>query len=238
MIRKVVYIFYVTSLIIVLSAIIINLNTALQVRNGENNKFENLKNYRKETAEVDNTKDSEELTQNENYFAWISIEGTNIDYPVMYKQDDSLYYLTHDFFDNESSHGVPFIAGENYPGCGNYIIYAHNMKDGTMFHELLSYKKNNFYINHPTIKFKPKNKEVEIYNIIAVFESSLDDPFAYYKYVDLTDENYYLDYLRGSLTRSLYPCNQVSPGSDLITLSTCSYHKTEGRFVVVACKAT
>ena len=52
--------------------------------------------------------------ENSDFCGWITIEGTNIDYPVMQKAEDREYYLHRDFYGKESYGGVPFV--------GNHIL--------------------------------------------------------------------------------------------------------------------
>lgn len=89
--------------------------------------------------------------QNPDFFGWISIEDTKINYPVMHTPDDPEYYLRRDFYGGYSQSGVPFLSASCYEGCGNYLIYGHNMNNGTMFASLLSYADRDYWEKHPTI---------------------------------------------------------------------------------------
>ena len=53
--------------------------------------------------------------------------------PVMHTAQDEEYYLRRAFDRSNSVSGTPFLAAGCFTGCGNYIIYGHNMKDGSMF---------------------------------------------------------------------------------------------------------
>lgn len=46
--------------------------------------------------------------QNPDFFGWISIEGTELNYPVMHTPKDEEYYLRRDFNGEDSQSGVPF----------------------------------------------------------------------------------------------------------------------------------
>lgn len=82
--------------------------------------------------------------QNPDFFGWISIEGTELNYPVMHTPKDEEYYLRRDFNGEDSQSGVPFLSASCYEGCGNYLIYGHNMKNGSMFATLLAYADRDF----------------------------------------------------------------------------------------------
>lgn len=57
----------------------------------------------------------------------------------MHTPKDEEHYLRRDFDKNFSQSGVPFLAASCYEGCGNYLIYGHNIKNGSMFASLLFY---------------------------------------------------------------------------------------------------
>ena len=65
--------------------------------------------------------------------------------------NDNEYYLHHNFYREEDKYGclyVKDIADVNTPAT-NFIIYGHNMKDGSMFGNLDQYQEQTFYQEHP-----------------------------------------------------------------------------------------
>ena len=93
--------------------------------------------------------------ENQDLIGWLSIPDTNIDYPVM-QCNDNEYYLHHNFYREEDKYGclyVKDIADVNTPAT-NFIIYGHNMKDGSMFGNLDQYQEQTFYQEHPFIDRK------------------------------------------------------------------------------------
>lgn len=177
--------------------------------------------------------------QNPDFFGWIAIEGTKVNYPVMYTPQDPEYYLRRAFDGSYAESGVPFLAADCFEGCGNYIIYGHNMNNGTMFATLLSYKDQSFWQEHPVIRFDTLEEQGS-YEVLAAFYTQIttdDSVFPYYNYADLQDEDRFWEYVDQVTRLSQYSTGvQVQYGDPLITLSTCSYHAQEGRFVVVARK--
>ena len=115
-----------------------------------------------------------------------------------------------DFFNGEDSQsGVPFLSASCYEGCGNYLIYGHNMKSGSMFATLLAYADRDFWGQHPSIRF--------------------------YQYTDLCDPDIFTEYMEQVQEAALYDTGiNAKHGDSLLTISTCSYHTKNGRFVVVA----
>ena len=179
--------------------------------------------------------------ENSDIIGWLSIKDTNINYPVMYTPWDPEYYIHRNFRKEYEKRGLPFLDGNtDFIESRNYIIYGHNMHDGTGFKDILKYKDENFYREHPIIQFDTIYETAE-YEVIAAFYTKIfnigDEDFKYYKYIDILDESTYEEYIKGILELSLYDTKSDILYKDrLITLSTCSYHTKEGRFVLVAKK--
>ena len=120
---------------------------------------------------------------NNDLVGWLSIEGMEIDYPVMRSEDDE-FYLHHNFKGEEDKYGCLYVrnrADVDTPGT-NFLIYGHNMKDGSMFGDLDLYRKKSFYQEHAVIQFDTLYEE-RSYEIVAVFLSQVyaeqDDVFKY-----------------------------------------------------------
>lgn len=179
--------------------------------------------------------------QNADMIGWVQIDGTEIDYPVMYTGDD--FYLSHGFDQASAPSGLPFVDKRCAVGPlgTNTIIYAHNMKNGSMFSGLLSYKSSDYYAEHPIIRFDTLY-EAQEYEIAAVFESEVyrksDAVFKHYNFLNADSQEAFDEYIAGIKALSFYDTG-IHPeyGDALITLMTCSYHTPNGRFVVVARKA-
>lgn len=177
--------------------------------------------------------------QNHDLFGWIRIDETALNYPVMHTPDDPEHYLRRAFDGTYSVSGVPFLDGACYEGCGNYIVYGHHMKNGSMFATLSDYADEAFWQEHPTVHFDTVAQPGE-YEVLAAFYDrahTVDetDVFRYYNYTDLTGEAVFDDYLRQVRAAALYDTGVTAEyGDQLLTLSTCSYHTANGRFVVVA----
>lgn len=181
--------------------------------------------------------------RNEDFIGWISIEGTNLDFPVMYRPDSKDYYLRHGFDGEYSNYGVPYLdedctlTAENR--SQNLVIYGHNMKTGTIFGCLTDYKKADTYRKHPVIEFDTLYGDGS-YEVFAAFAIDVvEEPdFAYYDAIDL-DESAFNAFVAEVKRRSDVDSG-ITPvyGEDLITLSTCEYSTANGRYVVCARRKT
>lgn len=178
--------------------------------------------------------------KNNEMAGWISIDGTNIDYPVMYAPDKLDFYLKRNFDKEYSDYGVPYIAEHCNPfePSDNVIIYGHHMKDGTMFAGLMNYERRKFYEGHKIIRFDTLTRSAD-YEIVAVFKTTVYDDvgFKYYLFADADTEEDFRKYVDECKALSLYDTGVTAGyGDKLITLSVCEYSKINGRLVVVAKK--
>lgn len=94
------------------------------------------------------------ITENADCIGWLSIDGTNISYPIMHTPSDPQKYLRRNFYGEYSQSGVPFLDGRCDLQSTNLIIYGHNMKNGTMFSDLKRYVDRDFLNAHRTVKFE------------------------------------------------------------------------------------
>ena len=180
--------------------------------------------------------------KNSDIVGWIQIKGTVIDYPVMQTPSVPEYYLRRNFEKKTTIAGTPFVdAGSDMKlPSGNFLIYGHNLKNGNMFHTIVSYEDKDFYEAHKIINFdtlKGKGR----YKVVAAFRSQIyskkSKQFKYYAYANITDKEQYDKYVAN--VKALSAVNTgITPhyGQQLITLSTCAYHTENGRFAVVAVK--
>ena len=175
--------------------------------------------------------------KNPDLFGWVKIDDTKIDYPVMYAPDDLEKYLYHDFEGNSYSGGTPYMDVRCTSDSENYLIYGHNMKNGTMFKHLMKYQDEKFWKDHQTVYFGTLYSEGE-YEVVAAFYDRVyykhEDCFKFYDVIELEDEDSYDDAIANFKEKSMYDTG-VTPeyGTQLVTLITCAYHVDNGKFVVV-----
>ena len=178
-------------------------------------------------------------SRNPDFAGWLKIEGTPIDYPVMYRSDDNDFYLSHNFDGVSDRNGLLVLDKRCSPdGSGiNILIHGHNMRSGAMFGTLDSYEDEAYWKDHPVISFDTLYESRQ-YEICAVFLSSVSgddsDAFKYYNYIDIVDEDTFNTYMENIKRCALYDTGVTAEyGDRLITLSTCEYSREDGRLVVV-----
>ena len=175
--------------------------------------------------------------QNQDFIGWISIDGTNINYPVMQTPDNPDYYLKHSFEKSWSDYGVPYIDEACIMGISNnVVIYGHNMRNGSMFSELCNYIDEEFWREHPVIHFDTLSSLGE-YEIVAVFKFNTNkETFKYNEWATMNEAEFSA-YMQEVHAREIYDTGiDAVYGDQLLTLSTCESTYKNGRFVVVAKK--
>ena len=177
---------------------------------------------------------------NHDFIGWLKIDGTTIDYPVMLTPDDEEYYLRKDFYGEYSLAGTLFADTDSnvVRPSDNILIYGHHMKTSTMFHDLMNYEEEDFYEKHKYIVFNTVYGDNK-YEVIAAFRTNIkekdDSSFKYYTFFDAADEEEFDNYVSNCKSLTSYDIPTTAKyGDKLLTLSTCSYHTDNGRFVVVA----
>lgn len=146
------------------------------------------------------------IAENADCIGWLSIDGTNISYPVMHTPSDPQKYLRRNFYGKYSQSGVPFLDGRCDIQSTNLIIYGHNMKNGTMFSDLKKYVDRDFLNAHRTVKFETVDG-IRYYTVAEVLKTNTSDAW----YNRITSED----------------------GRQLI-LSTCYGSGKDGRLLIIA----
>ena len=170
---------------------------------------------------------------NEDCIGWVRIKGTEIDFPVVWKEHNNTFYLNHDIYQDYASHGTPFLDGNMNPD-GQMVIHGHNMTDGHFFAPLLQYRDPDFLKEHPVITLFLYEEKYE-YEIFAV--TSFDSLSDYTPYEIPIKEypNKVEAYINKMRYRSFYDIDaDVSPEDPILVLSTCEYSHNNGRFIVIA----
>lgn len=147
---------------------------------------------------------------------WITIPGTNINYPVNYNGQPN-YYLKHNWKNQKSWHGAISIDARN-KGYQNWtLINGHNMLDGIMFSQLLKYDNMSFAKEHPYVYLYKGNGDIASkYEVIgAVYVPQTVD----FQLGDLTKEqmSQQIDKL---LSDKIYKINEYN-GNNILMLNTC-----------------
>ena len=183
-----------------------------------------------EAAELPITVDFDALlARNPDVVGWLYCPGTVINYPVVLGKDNDQYLHT-------DLDGNYLVSGTLFADCrngelgvdGNYIIYGHNMKNGSMFHSLVKYANQSYYDEHPTIFYltPQANYRLELFAGLTIDHN------------DTIYKRGYGDDLFGLLQRyqkrSTFVSNvKLAETDTVVTLSTCTFEYDNARYIVI-----
>lgn len=172
------------------------------------------------------------LSMNSECFGWISIAGTNINYPVMHTPSNPQKYLNKNFYGEYSYSGTPFLDARCSADNTNLIIYGHHMNNGTMFADLCNYTDYSYFTEHPTVVLETKDG-VFAYSVFSVMKVKSDDDW--YRFTTAGTEKSYEKKISYAKEKSIYDTEITSVyGQQILTLSTCYGYDQDDRILVLA----
>lgn len=179
------------------------------------------------------------MQENENpdIYAWITVPGTEIDYPVLQHPSELDYYLQYNI---DHSKGYPGCIYSQYINSlewddPNTVLYGHNMKNGSMFAGLHFYEDPDFLAENPYIYIFTQGY-VRVYHIFGAYEY---DNRHLLLTRDMWDEEVFADYLEevkglNGMRDNFLEDVPVSANDRVLTLETCVANKPDRRYIVQA----
>ncbi len=175
------------------------------------------------------TDDADNKEIKENMVAWLTLDDTGVDYPVM-QGDDNTEYLNKDPYGDYSLAGSIFLDSRNDPDFKDFysLVYGHHMEQKMMFGALDSYLEKDFFDSHKNGTLIVDDEIYEI-RIFAVVESVATEPAIFAP----TETDKTLKYIK---KHALYIDEASVPdkekGEQLLGMSTCKYPDTADRTVI------
>ena len=169
--------------------------------------------------------------------AWLTVDGTNIDYPVL-QGDTNLTYMDKDVYGDFSMAGSIFLDTRNKSDFSdNYsLIYGHNMDEHLMFGDLALFKQKKFFEKNSkaTLMLPGKTKDMKVAAVLQI-PAGTEEIFNPDKWKDNLDglgefleknSIWYREDLIGQLI--MFP-----KAMDVVSLVTCSDGSTNDRTVLI-----
>ena len=199
-----------------------------------NNKVaEQIKNtviFEEEKENEDEEENKEEYTidfnklkeQNNETIAWIKVNNTNVEYPVV-KTTNNSFYLNHSFDKSKNLAGWIFADSKNkFDNTDkNIVIYGHNMRDGSMFGSMKNILNSDWYENeeNTNITLFTENEKC-IYKVFSVYKIESED---YYIKTEFSNDSEFEKFIETLKKRSIKNFNiDISKEDSILTLSTCA----------------
>lgn len=177
------------------------------------------------------------LAVNPNVRAWLTMDNTNIDYPIL-QGESNLSYINKDVYGDFALSGSIFLDSLNSPDFSDpyNLLYGHHMDGGRMFGDLDKYKDEKFFNENPagTLLLPDRSYELEVFAVLVqnAGERRLFMPLSWNEY----SRNSMLDYVAENalFLREKVVEDIKEEELGVISLSTCSGEFTDARTVVLA----
>ena len=198
-------------------------------------KIENVKVDEETKEETEISVDFKKLKEkNADTVAWIKVNNTNIEYPIV-KTSNNSYYLNYSFDKSYNVAGWIFADYKNkFDNTDkNIVIYGHNMRDGSMFGSLKKVLTEEWYNNEDnrSIIFITENGNYK-YKIFSIYQIENED---YYIKTEFKN-NEFKEFINIIKNRSDKDFGEkVDENDQILTLSTCA-NNNKYRLVVHAKK--
>ena len=160
--------------------------------------------------------------KNSDTVAFIRVNGTNIEYPVV-KSSNNDYYLNHSFDKSVNSAGWVFANHINkLDGTDkNITIFAHARRDGSMFGTLYKTLSDDWRKDKNNLKILfITQSNTYYYEVFSTYKVVSED---YYIKNNFNNDDEYRAFLSKIRKRSNYDYNiDLNSNDTIITLSTCA----------------
>ena len=170
---------------------------------------------------------------NPDVVSWITIPGTNIDYPLLQGKDNN-QYLHKDMEGRDSAAGAIFLDHGDKADLSSLhnIIYGHHMKNGTMFKDIVKYKDQQYFDEHQDIILYTPDREIHLKALAAV----VANPDAIRRKIDFQSWEEFTSYIE-EMTQDARAFATVPKGTAirrLYSFVTCSYEFQNARTILYA----
>lgn len=163
---------------------------------------------------------------------WIAIPGTRLSYPLL-QGENNQYYLSRSWKREASSGGAVFLESANSREMTDFhtIVYAHQMRNDSMFGILSNYKDLDFFRVHPSV-YLVLDGGIYRYDIFSAQKAGIKS--IVYR-LDLEESRKEEEFLQYCLDNSVIDTG-VAPEAQgrILTLSTCAGSDRSNRWVVHA----
>lgn len=175
---------------------------------------------------------AELLAINPDVCAWLTVDGTHIDYPVV-QGDDNTTYVNTDVYGEFSLSGSIFLDARNERDFSDAysLIYGHHMEGNVMFGELARFAEAEYFEEHPLGELVLPDKTYRIEFFACMQADAYDEQV--FGPGELT-EGEVTALLERARSESLQYRDLGVTGKDrVLALSTCSDAATNARTIVL-----
>ena len=175
---------------------------------------------------------------NSEIYAYIKIEDTNVDDPIVQSATDDEFYLRHTAEDKSwSASGAVYTESVNTKTFNDRVtvIYGHNGYGDTFFTTLHRFEKEDFFNNHPYFYIYTPEKKLT-YQVISAFkydDRHIMNSFNFADTVQFLEFEQYLSNPSSALKNVRTQLDkELDEDSKIVVLSTCITNQKSSRYLV------
>ena len=165
--------------------------------------------------------------------AWITIDGTHIDYPMTQGKDD-MEYVNKSITGEFTLSGAIFLSARNKADYSDpyMLTYGHHMDYGGMYGDVMKYIDKDYFDKHLTGNLFMPDGRARKMEVFACIECDAYDHMIYSVEHKKGNIMNLVDYLKKNSTN--FRDIGMKEGDQVMALSTCVSLETNGRVVVLA----
>lgn len=190
-----------------------------------------LMKYKPSDGEGENPSLRELKQINPDVCAWLTVEDTHIDYPVV-KGETNMEYINKDVYGKFSFSGAIFLDCQNqtdFSDCYN-LIYGHHMDGGAMFGDIAEFTDADYFEEHETGTLYLPESTHDI-TFFACVEADASDRLIFSP--DSQSRETLADFL-GYIGEKAVQYREIgiTAQDSVVGLSTCAAAETNGRVIL------
>ena len=172
---------------------------------------------------------------NPDIVGWLKVEGTEIDYPIVQTGNNETYLNT-DFEGKKSVAGAIYLDYESEPDFSgrHNIIYGHNMKNGSMFKDIVKYKDEEYFMEHQDITVYTPEREYHLRPMSVLYT----EPTGMRRKTKFATEESFQAYVEEMTKGCSFAQIPEKPLEQLWSFITCSYEFNDARTILYAYEVT
>lgn len=172
---------------------------------------------------------------NPDIVGWLVIEGTEIDYPIVQTGNNDTYLNT-DFEGKKSVAGAIYLDYECEPDFSgrHNIIYGHNMKNGSMFKDIVKYKDEEYFKEHQDITVYTPEREYHLRPMSVLYT----EPSGMRRKTKFSTEESFQAYVEEMTKGCAFSQIPKEPLGQIWSFITCSYEFNDARTILYAYEVT
>lgn len=188
---------------------------------------------------VENPIDFKSLQKmNDEIYAWIKIDDTNVDYPIVQSKSDDSFYLKHKAEDKSwSASGAIYTELVNSKSFNNSVtlVYGHNGYGDTFFTTLHRFEDSEFFNTHPYFYIYTPDRRLT-YQVVSAFKYDDRHIMNSFNFADIKVLEEFQQYVQNpdSVLKNVRTelDEPITKDSKLVILSTCITNQKSSRYLI------